>query len=170
MGNLPALVARLASDRQAFFALIERASPEQLRARRRPEKWSVIEIAEHVVIAEREVLRGLPDFASLREEVARSPVRRMIVSAILKSPIKVEVPSRTMRPSGTRDVAELRRLWTEAEEWLTEFAGRSDLAGRAFFSHPIAGGLTMADAIRLDVAHIARHRRQVEWILATTGS
>lgn len=168
--SLESKLERLRSDRDAFMQLVERAPAEQLRVRPREGKWSAIEIAEHVVIAEREVLLGLPDLSALKKEFRRSRVRRALVTAVLRLGIPVEVPSPTMRPTGTRSVRELRELWNEAEVWLRALAQRSDLRGRALFKHPIAMGLTLDDAILLDRAHIARHRSQIEAILRRVAS
>lgn len=156
---------RLARERRAFMALVESLSAEQLRMRAREDAWSVLEIAEHVVIAERVVLCDLADITTLPEKPHRSGFRRAIVLGVLTLGIPVEVPSRAMRPGGARDVDALRVLWDEAEAWLLEFARHEELRRRAVFEHPIAGALTLSEAVRLDLAHIRRHRRQIASIL-----
>ena len=154
---------QLQLERRAFMALVGTLPSEQLQSRSRKGGWSVIEIAEHVVVAERVVLGGLADFDGLREKTPRSALRRALVLGVLTLGIPVEVPSAAMRPSGTRDIETLRFLWNETEAWMEEFAKRQEL--RAVFEHPVAGALTLPEAIRLDRAHIRRHRKQIDAIL-----
>jgi nitrogen-specific signal transduction histidine kinase len=42
-------------------------APEALAAKPRPDQWSILEIVEHLVLAERFVLAGMPPVAELVE-------------------------------------------------------------------------------------------------------
>ena len=157
---------RLDETRAALLDRIQGMSPDQLAATPRAGKWSILEIVEHLVLAERMVLRGLPD-PSLLVERPRRPghhVRYLLVVLILKSGIPVRVPSRAMVPKGGRGLGELRQLWDESQEWLRAYAGRLDARGlrKAVFEHPVAGPLTLEQAVRLDQIHVDGHARQIE--------
>jgi len=156
----------LARTRAALLDSLQGLSPDQLAATPRPGKWSILEIVEHIALAEREVLQGLPDPALLveRPRRPRHRVRYLIVLSVLKSRIPVRVPSRTMVPKGGRSLGELRQLWDESQEWLQAYAGQLDSRGlrRAVFVHPVAGPLTLEQAVRMNQIHIAGHARQIE--------
>jgi hypothetical protein len=128
-------------------------------------KWSILEIIEHLVLAERAVFKGLPDPSRLveRERGVGHRVRYQLVMFILNSGIRVRVPSPTMVPQGNRSLAELRRLWDENQAWLRsciDHLGPKGIRG-AVLEHPVAGPLTVDMAVRMGQVHVAGHVRQI---------
>ena len=128
-------------------------------------KWSILEIIEHLVLAERAVLQGLPEPSRLTERERRLKHRLtyVIVMFVLKYGIPVQVPSPAMVPQGNRSLGELRRLWDENQAWLRAYIGRLDRQGlsRAVFEHPIAGPLSVEQALHMDQVHLDTHVRQI---------
>lgn len=127
--------------------------------------WSVLEIIEHLVLAERAILLDLPDPATLvdRPRGFRARCFYPLVLGILAWRIPVKVPSRRMLPGGGRSLAELRARWDENLAWLTAYAAGQDPARAqpAAFLHPVAGPLTLDQALRMALLHLEIHRRQV---------
>lgn len=128
-------------------------------------KWSILEIIEHLILAERAVLHGLPEPSLLSERERRLKHRfsYVIVMFVLKYGIPVQVPSPAMVPQGDRSLDELRRLWDENQEWLRAYISRLDRKGfrRAVFEHPIAGPLSVEQAVHMDQVHLNTHVRQI---------
>jgi hypothetical protein len=128
-------------------------------------KWSILEIIEHLVVAERAVLQGLPEPSRLREHERRLThrFRYVIVMFVLKSGIPVQVPSPAMVPHGDRSLGELHRLWDEKQDWLRAYIDRLDHRGfrRAVFEHPVAGPLSVEQALHMGQVHLATHVRQI---------
>jgi hypothetical protein len=128
-------------------------------------KWSILEIIEHLVLAERAVLQGLPEPSRLSERERRLKHRfsYVIVMFVLKYGIPVQVPSPAMVPQGGRSLGELRRLWDENQEWLRAYISRLDREGfrKAVFEHPIAGPMGVEQALRMDQVHLDTHVRQI---------
>ena len=128
-------------------------------------KWSILEIIEHLVLAERAVFQGLPDQSRLgeRKRQMQHRLRYLIVMFVLRYGIPVQVPSPAMVPRGARSLAELRRLWDENQEWLRAYIRGLDRKGfrRAVFEHPVAGPLTVEQAVHLDQVHLDTHIRQI---------
>lgn len=168
-GPLAVSLDRLDSTRNALLAQVELLSAEQLRARPAAGGWSVLEVVEHLVIAEREVLEGLPDPDTLvaRPRGLKARVLFGMVVLVIGLGIPVKVPSRRMIPKGDRDLEELRRMWDENSAWLRSYVAGLDAAGleRAVFRHPVSGPITTPQAVKLDQAHIERHRGQINRIL-----
>jgi DinB family protein len=140
--------------------MVPRSSPGHLAG-----KWSILEIIEHLALAERAVLQGLPEPSRLHERERRLKHRfsYAIVMCVLKYGIPVQVPSPAMLPQGHLSLAELRRLWDQNQEWLQAYTGRLDRGGfrRAVFEHPIAGPLTVEQAVHMDQVHLDTHIRQI---------
>jgi len=139
--------------------------PALLVAKPIPGKWSMIEIIEHLVLAERAVFKGLPDPSRLvenRRDLGHRG-RYLLVMFILTSSIRVRVPSPAMVPQGDRGLAELRRLWDESQRWLRSCIAHlgPGAGGKAVFEHPIAGPLTVSQAVRMGQVHVEGHVRQI---------
>ena len=151
--------------RGALLDEMEGLDPAKLVARPRAGKWSILEIIEHLVLAERAVLQGLPELSRLsaRERKLKHRFAYLIVMFVLRYGIPVQVPSPEMVPQGDRSLGELRRLWNENQDWLGKYIRGLDQNGlrRAVFEHPVAGPLTVGQAVHMDQIHLDTHVRQI---------
>ena len=151
--------------RRALLEEMGALDPVTLVARPLAGKWSMLEIIEHLVLAERAVLQGLPELSQLREQERRLKHRfsYAIVMVVLRCSIPVRVPSPAMIPQGDRSLGELRRLWDESQEWLRAYIGQLDRRGfrRAVFEHPVAGPLSVKQALHMGQVHLDTHIRQI---------
>src|SRR5512132_2709488 len=140
--------------RGALLDEMESLDQAKLVAKPLAGKWSILEIIEHLVIAEREVLQGLPEPSQLseRERKLTHRFRYVIVMLVLRYGIPVQVPSPTMVPQGGRSLAELRRRWDENQQWLKAYIEGLDHGGlrRTFFEHPVAGPMNLEQALQMD--------------------
>ena len=151
--------------RRGLLDEMEALDPALLVAKPVAGKWSMIEIIEHLVLAERAVFKGLPDPSRLvenRRDLGHRG-RYLLVMFILTSSIRVRVPSPAMVPQGDRGLAELRRLWDESQRWLRSCIAHlgPGAGGKAVFEHPIAGPLTVSQAVRMGQVHVEGHVRQI---------
>lgn len=163
-GPLHGLIQTLDDRRLALLAELDSLGIEDLQARPAPETWSLLEIVEHVVVAEKVILLGLPPRAELvvRPRNLGHRVKRLLVSLVLRWGIPVKVPSRRMLPTGQRSLAELRQTWDEHLHWLRRFAeGPASDAHLALFTHPVAGPISLVQALQMDLLHLQTHQRQI---------
>jgi hypothetical protein len=162
------LIERLQSfdaRRNALLDEVEALEPETLTARPLAGKWSILEIVEHLVLAERVVFQGLPDPAQLKARKPRPEqrVRHFLVLFVLRTGIPVGVASPAMNPEGGRSLAELRRLWDEDKAWLLACIDHLGPQGihKAVLKHPIAGPISIPQAVVMSRIHLERHIRQI---------
>ncbi len=156
-------IARMRGELLTAFGRLDRealeAKPGGL------DTWSLLDVVEHLVLAEEVVLAGIADPRSLPAR-PRSPIhflRYGIVFAVLAFGIPVKVPSRRMKPAGGVAFADLRRRWDRSQELLrghVDTATRGEL-GRAIFEHPVCGPLSTRQAVWLLEIHLRRHRTQI---------
>jgi hypothetical protein len=154
------------ADRSAaLLDELEAMEPGTLRARPLPGKWTILEIVEHIVLAERFVLQGLPEPSHLpaAKPGLKGRLRYLLVLFVLRANIPVGVGSPAMIPQGNRDLAELRGLWNEDQAWVLAYVTRFGSRGlkRAILRHPVTGPITVKQAITLSRAHLDRHIRQI---------
>ncbi len=143
-----------------------RALPEaELAVRPGPDVWSALEVVEHMVVAERAVLRGLfePRLLEQPRQTLRHRIMNRLIIAILRGPISVKVPTRSMVPSGERGLEEMVADWEETHRRLRDFIEGADPARLAApaFRHPVSGPLTAAQATRMLGVHLERHTKQI---------
>lgn len=159
--------------RGALLDEMEALDPDRLVAKPLAGKWSILEIVEHLVLAERAVFRGLPDPSLLvgNERGLGHRVRYLLVMFVLKAGIRVRVPARAMIPRGDRTLAELRRLWDENQAWLRLCIDRlgPDGIGRAVLVHPVAGPIDVTQALRMGQVHLNVHVRQIRALQRLLG-
>jgi hypothetical protein len=119
-----------------------------------------------LVLAEAAILQGLPPAAELtdRPRGLKQRILFQVVMAILRFGIPVKVPTRRMIPSGQVSLTELRKRWDGHLLWLRAYAAGLDAQGerRAVFQHPVAGPITLAQALRMDQLHLNIHARQIQ--------
>ena len=159
--------------RRALLDEVEALSDERLTAKPVPGKWSILEIVEHLVLAERDVLQNLPEPSQLvaRPRRLKARVSYPLVMFVLRHGIPAKVPSPRMVPTGRASLAALRRQWDETHQWLRIYVdglARGDF-GKAVFEHPIAGPLTVEQAIRMDLVHLETHAREIRRLVALTS-
>jgi hypothetical protein len=156
------------AKRRAFLDEMETLEPAKLLARPIPGKWSMLEIIEHLMLAERSVFQGLPEPPQLAAREARptNRFRYLAVMFVLKNGIRVQVGTPAMLPQGGRDLAELRRLWDENQTWLRACVDGLDAEGasRAILEHPQAGPINLKQAVAMSDAHLDTHTRQIRVI------
>lgn len=169
MKSLPARLQLIETKRIRLQQRLSTLEPHVMTTRPRPDKWSIVEIVEHLVLSER-VVFGPPDALEQRTPRARSLRNRAlywVVMCILRFDIPVKVPSAALLPEGTRSVGYLWEQWEASHAALRRWVEASDTRVRqhALFSHPVAGPMTMADTLRMLDVHLDRHIRQIDGLM-----
>lgn len=161
---------RIEELRRALLADVASVPDAQRRRRPSPDAWSMLEIVEHLVLAERVVLGPSEQWRGRASapRTWRDRVRYHMVRFVLQRRIKVATPSERMRPAGRTSFEKLRTVWAAQQDALRTFVETLDAAGarRAIFHHPIAGPLTPPQALHLLEAHLGGHAAQVRRMLS----
>jgi hypothetical protein len=142
-----------------------------LTARPEPYKWSILEILEHLVRSETDVMRGLFEEGPLspKERTLGNRLAFLAVMFVLRYPIRVRTPSSGMVPRGKWSWDEISLKWDENHKTIRRFAEDLDEEGsrQAVFAHPVSGPLTPDQAILMLEVHMRRHARQVRRMIAS---
>lgn len=172
---LPDLTNRFATldrARFAFLQVVRAASGEQRRFRPLPGAWSLLDVTEHLVLAEEKSLLGVQKGPRPGTRVTAAAHARMaLVRLVLVSSIRVKVPVPTVLPEGSATLADLEARWEAARRGVAaafEPITAAD-AGHARFRHPIAGWVTAAEGVGFLTGHIRHHARQLDRIRRVAG-
>jgi hypothetical protein len=135
-----------------------------------PDRWSPLQIIEHMILSEREVFHFPAPFSEREGERRRlrNHLGRILATAVLKTRIPVPVPEKTMAPKGKMPLHRIRRMVLETHDWLdAEISAASDETLSApVFHHPVAGPLALDEALAMNRLHIAAHLRQLKALIA----
>lgn len=161
---------RLERQRLDLLADLGRRSEAALRHQPSPESWSILQVIEHLVIAEENMLalaaRRAPKPVPFMERM-RTGVRLRALYLALASNRRFKVPLPTLNPSGAElDLPELERRWSEARWQLARVleAVTPDTARDRPVGHPITRWLTWQQGLDFLYRHIVRHSGQIRRI------
>jgi len=162
-------IETLDTDRKALLDELRQFSMDTLARKPGEDRWSILEIVEHMVLAERTILKNLPDSELTTDgpQSLKSRVLYPIVVFVLSRKIPVKVPTRRMLPKGESSLEELCDRWDENFEWLKSHLKGLGPSGHrvALFSHPVVGPIDTAQAVKMARLHFDVHRRQIRTLL-----
>ncbi len=135
-----------------------------------PDKWSIVEVIEHLVMAEENMLEQLTGAASATtlDPQDRSAKNYHIVIKVMTRDIPVDVPDESMEPRGKFSLGELLGRWDETRKRTRAYidAINSEKADDLVYRHPFAGPLDMAETLRFIDVHFDNHMRHIDKIKA----
>jgi hypothetical protein len=154
-------LALLAQTRDEFLASLDGVSEEQAQLKPAPDRWSIVECVEHVVVAEHAMYIGITTRRTPRTSTGEGRERAIMAMASDRSR-KFEAPE-TARPKGrfgtlAQNVEKFRENRARTMEYVASCG--EDL--RAFeLQHPMAGLVTAQECLAIIVAHPSRHAKQI---------
>lgn len=165
--ELAALWEKLESRRHEILAIIDKLTPEELRYKSEPDRWSILQVLQHVVIGDRGMRRTVTEMRNHPLRDILQPGRMyQVVKDVLEKDMPVDVPHPSLNPDGETTVDELRTTWQNERQAManlleTVTAEKSECV---MFSHTAAGPLTALQMLEIAVAHTDTHRRQIDRI------
>lgn len=167
-----AVVKDLDASRQAFLASLQGLSEAQYRYKPAPDRWSIAEVAEHIVLADERLfgvitqkVMGAPTDAKLLAQVPHDDARlRTMVTDRSK---KVQAPE-FLKPTGRFPTMEsVQAAFGESRGKILTYAQttQDDLRGHAA-PHPLLKALDGYQWLLLLSAHCERHTAQIAEVKA----
>lgn len=158
--------------RSDLLALVRAASPAQRAFRPGAHSWSMVDVVEHLVLAEEGALLSLVKGPRPGARVTmRNRVAVVLVRLYLSAGFRARVPAPRLIPQGVLSLEELERRWATVGAALRDrVAGLGQAELRApKFRHPIAGWLPPVSGFAFLVTHLTHHRRQIDRIRRSPG-
>jgi uncharacterized damage-inducible protein DinB len=164
----------LHATRKKFLDTVSGLTEAQMKWKPGPDRWSVLEVAEHLTVSEQEIFRIIQQQVKGKENPEKRTEIRVkdeeIAARMADRSRKFQAPE-TIRPSGR---------WNSMEELTAEFKQRRDRTIRYVekteeplrshvFAHPAFGALDAYQWFMLVAGHTERHVRQMLEVKATDG-
>jgi DinB superfamily len=163
-------VAYLAETRENLLRTARNLSPTQLQYKPAPDRWSVAECLEHIVVVEDVILANI--HKSLQQPPdSTKPVMGDdgVTGTVVDRSFRVQGPDRLM-PSGRWGHDQLLSEFEAARKRSSDFAASTTAPLRQHgYAHPLFGHLDCYQWVLLIGGHGERHRLQAEEVMADAG-
>ena len=166
--ELSSLWGKLEAQRHEMLSLIDEMQPEELLYKAEPDRWSILQVLQHVVLSDEGMRRT-------ESELRDHPLRDMlqpgkmfhVVKDVLEKDVPVDVPHPALNPDGQTNVEDLRSKWQNERQAMAALleSVRSENHNRIMFSHAATGPLTARQMLDIALAHTNTHLRQIKRIL-----
>lgn len=135
--------------------------------------WSVLQVMDHLIVAEKLSLDALKKSIAKNHNFASPGIghffRNRFLSFYLRSPIKFDAPTPVNTPAllETSTFWEVAKRWRRNREELYIFIRQlpPSVSGKMIYKHPRAGWLTGDAMLAFFQNHFDRHKKQVYRIL-----
>ena len=154
---------------ETLLQLLDSHTDEVLSFKAGPDKWSIVEVVEHLVIAEEGLLKELstniPD--STLDPEAKTPEKHQIVIKVMERDIEVDVPHESLEPHGRIALEDLLNQWNDIRQKLPGLLAeiKPEKQGDPVFRHPYGGPLNLSDTLQFFEVHFDNHMRHIDRIL-----
>ena len=159
----------LTNKRDVLLQKLDSLSTETLNFKAGPDKWSVVEVVEHLVIVEEDLLlqvsRSTTD--SPLDHKLKSREKYNTVIKVMERDIPVDVPDKRAEPQGRLTLDELLSRWVSIRKKLRGVLAEIHLAKKdhLIYQHPFAGPLDISETLHFFDVHFDNHMRHIERIL-----
>jgi uncharacterized damage-inducible protein DinB len=157
----------LKDSQQETLEALEKLSDQQLKFKAAPEKWSILEVAEHIMLAESllfgAVERALATQPNPEWETKTKGKTEFMEKAIVSRERRVQAPE-SIVPSGKLSRTELIAKYKEARAKTLKFAEDTQLPVKSHtFDHPfpVFGTLNAYQWLIYVPLHNMRHNQQI---------
>jgi hypothetical protein len=155
---------------EALLQHLDSLSGEELSFKAGPDRWSVVQVVEHLVIAEKSLLKQLSTHVptSTLDPEAKTPEKHQTVIKVMERDIEVDVPHESLEPHGNIALENLLTQWNDIRTKLPGLLAeiKPEKKDDPVFQHPYGGPLDIADTLQFFEVHFDNHMRHIDRILA----
>jgi DinB superfamily len=160
----------LEQRKQTFMKVLESSTLQQYTFKPTPKAWNMLEVAQHLLQAE----RGLFALALKNVDVGQTTVRSKFgywfILATFKTPLKVKVPdgAKAALPKAG-EILELKNVqsaWENIHDQLRAYLEPQSVAAlsKPVTRHPFVDPMTLGQMLGFFDVHIAHHQHQLKRI------
>ena len=163
----------LEESRKEFLAAIDGLTDQQWKWKPAPDRWSVGEVAEHIVLAE------ASQFANVKKAIASTPdpaweaktkgKTERLVAVLAPRLGKAQAPEAIV-PKGGMTPAQVRDRFEKQRSEIVKFATETDAPLKQYtIDNPFFGPLNGYQWLIYAPLHTMRHDKQIAEVKATAG-
>ncbi len=178
MSKYQSTLEKLNRELESLLTHLSSFPSEKLQERPAPGAWSVVEVMQHLMLAERlsvgYVRKKIQYPHGLKKPGLENRIRLLMLRFFLEVPIKFKAPAIVSEQKFSNDVDfdTLAKKWREIRVELGKLLDEipPELEKTNIYKHAVAGRLTLAGMFRFFTGHFRRHRKQIERTLKAVGA
>ena len=156
---------RLENSRKYFLEDISRLTSVQLEFSPGTDSWSLLQIAEHIVLAEEALIVRRAIHKPLEKRNKRRLKHRILnclVVVVFRADLRVPIPVKDIAPEGLFSLSDIRDRWAQLRiELKTKLDNLTEsTALLPFVRHPVLGPINAFATLRFLQRHLDYHSRQ----------
>lgn len=164
---------KLDANLTLLLEVLKDYSEETLNKKPAEDKWSVMQVMHHLMLAEGYGQSYVQKKLSFNPELKKAGFvaawRRLLMNTYIKFPIKINAPA----PVSGENLPAYSSFWETAKKWKQQRQELRELLEtfppshfeKEIYKHPFAGRLTLFGLLDFYDGHFARHRKQINKIL-----
>lgn len=167
-------VDALQTTRISLRQALDGLSPAQLRYKPGPDRWSIAECAEHIVLVEGGIFRAVqismdrPADPDRRAQINVSDVT--VIKAVRSRNATLPAPDPFVPTGRFADIGATLQVFDQQRDALIGYVKATEADFRThYFKHPALGLLDTYQAVLVIASHGERHRKQIEEVKADPG-
>jgi len=167
------LFLRIEDQKRELLEELGGWKPERLRFQPGANEWSALQMVDHIMRTEREILLVVYSNEGSNHSVGIvDRLRTRFVHSVFRSKRRVKVPSsaRIVLPGSVTDLDVLAKQWNEVRATLAQNIERlvAQPPGRGIFRHPVGGWMDMQTVLEFFSVHMLHHGFQLERLHAAS--
>ncbi len=155
----------------AILSEFHQLSIQQLNFKPRTQKWSLLQVIEHLMLAETAsvnyVNKKILDPSKLEDYSLKATFRFWLLQFFLKAPfIRIKRRPTQVTPTLEPDFDDVKLRWKIARKALRKFMDNYDDATlkKLIYKHPFSGRLNCLQMMLFFKMHINHHKKQIDRI------
>ena len=164
---------RIEEHRKSLLDEISKLSHTQQNFKPAPESWSILQVVNHLLYAETNVvkymLKKIQGISTVEKAGVQAKFRSLLLNTFLKSPLKFKAPKAAMPAQEEVHIFEnLLKQWNETRAEFGKILDQLNPADaeKLLFKHPISGKFNIYQTMSFMQEHIAHHIKQISRIKA----
>lgn len=165
--HIKELLSKFETSWHKLMTQLESYPPVLLNQQPAPDKWSVVQIMQHLTSAEGGSVKYMKYKLSTEKKLKRAGFkawyRLLLLKIALILPIKFKAPAALPPPKNTLNFAEAKEEWAVARKSLRELieSMSPEQINAELYKHPLVGKMNISRAVTFMQDHFDRHERQI---------
>lgn len=166
----------LEEKREQLFSELKKHSDEVLNKKPSPDKWSVMEVIQHLMKGEGASLMYLQkktlDVSKASKTGFKNKWRYFILDTVFSLPLKFKAPQITSPKNDFVTLEELDKKWDKIRKEILEITDKINEKDfdKELWRHIISGKMNLLQMVDFFTIHFDRHREQIDRTLKIVNS
>lgn len=158
----------LTEETDRIFSSLE--SIEVSKLQKRGKGWSIIQVLSHLNMAEALSLQYMKKKIHAGSKMGKvnfvNSIRMSITCGFLQTGLRWKAPAYISKPNGDYTLDEIRSEWNSTRSLIQKYVDDypDDLLNREIYKHPMAGRLSLIQAVDSFIYHQRHHVHQINRI------